>query len=502
MTDVVLTGLAANDPVPGNYIEVNFAQGPSSNGSTEYSAILIGNKTSSGSATTNSIVYGPTSGTPLSTEADAKALFGAGSELHLMWNAFAEISPETTLYAIAVTASGGTAATRDHVVATTAAANGNIRFWLGDQYIDTAVVSGDTAGTICTNIVASINSKTDWPVTASVVTTTTVRITAKIAGPRGNWHRTMVSVQGASIATTITNSASGYLTSGATADDNTTALATIAGSRYYYQVSAAEDATQLGALATQINSIAAPTTGLRCRAFGGSIDTSGNAITVATGINGARVEIGWLAQADVPPCILAARLAAVYALNETNPKPRKNFSGYGKKSGEVWTLKAPLSGAVPSRTTIKSLLNNGITPIGCSTMGATYIVKRITTKCLDGATSDFRIRDAHKVTVCDFFADDWSNKCVLQFSGKDIGDDPVAGGRVPGESVVTPRVAKAAMIKLLQDYEENDNLENVATTISSMTVVRSSSPTTRLGLRVKLDPRDICDQIATAFDQV
>lgn len=502
MSDVVLTGLAANDPVPGNYIEVNFAQGPSSNGTTDYPAILIGNKTSAGSATTNTVVYGPNSATPLLTEADAKALFGAGSELHLMWKDFVKIAPDVTVHAIAVTASGGTAASRSHVIANAATANGNIRFYLGDEYVDTAIVSGDTAVDICTNIVTSINTKTDWPVTAALANTSDVLVTAKIAGPRGNWLRTMVVIQG-SFATTVSNSASGYLASGATADSNTTALATISGTRYYYQVSAAEDATQFGALVTQVNSIAAPTTGLRCRAFAGSVDTSGNAITIATGRNTARSEIGWLAQADIPPSRLAARLAAVYAKWESPIRPRLNFSGFGKKDNEAsdWALRAPLSGAVPSRTTIKSLLNNGVTPIGCSSNGSTYIVKRITTRCLDGSISDFRIRDAHKVTVCDKFADNWDAKCVAQFSGKEIGDDPTGNERVPGENVVTPRVVRAAMNKLLRDTEDLDLLENVTNTIATMTVSRSSSPTTRMGVRVKLDVIDVLDQVATALDQ-
>lgn len=503
MADVILTGLAANDPVPGNYVEINFAQGESSNGQGIYGTLMMGNKTSAGSATVDTVVYGPTSATQLQTEADAIALFGTGSELHTMIADFMKVNPDTPVYAIAVTESGGTAASRDHVVATTATANGNIRFYFGDEFVDTAVASGDTAGTICTNIVASINSKTKWQVTAAVVTTTTVRVTARHKGPRGNWLRTMVVLQG-SFSTTVSNSASGFLASGATADDNTAALATIAGTRYYYTVSAAEDATQLGALATQTNANAAPTVGICSRVFAGSNDTSGNAITVATGINGARVEIGWLAQSDVPPHRIAARLAAVYSKWEAGAIPRCNFSGFGNADNESadWRVRAPLSGAVPTRATIKSLLQNGVTPIGCNANGSTYIVKRITTRCLNGSNPDFRIRDGHKVTVMDRLADDWKAKCAAQYTGKKIGDDPAPGARTPGAEVVTPRVVKAGMTKLLRDYEGNDLLENVDATIDGMNVSRSSSPTTRMGVRVKVDVIDILDQVSSAFDQV
>ena len=39
---IPLTGLAANDPVPGNYLEISFAQGAASLGSATYPILLLG----------------------------------------------------------------------------------------------------------------------------------------------------------------------------------------------------------------------------------------------------------------------------------------------------------------------------------------------------------------------------------------------------------------------------------------------------------------------------
>ena len=503
MAAVVLTGLSASDPVPGNYIEINFAQGPASLGTGVYDVLFMGNKTSSGSATVDTVVYGPNSATPLASEADAITLFGAGSELHRMIAAFLKVNRVTPIYAIAVTESAGTAATRDHVISGTATSDGNIRFWVGPEFVDVSVASGTAAAALATAAAAAINAKTSWPVTASVVTSTTLRLTAKNKGPRGNFIRSGQQVSSAA-GIAVTNPAQDFLTSGATADDNTVALSTILPNRYYNIVSAAGDATQFGALVSQVSTQAAPITGLRQRAFTGSNDSLANTTTIATGRNAARAEIVWLAQSDVEPPVLAATAVSVYALEELPFPFRTNFAGYGNdaKTQPNWTLPAPRSGASPTRANVASALNNGITPIGVNTNGSTYIVNRITTRSLNGATNDYRIRDAHKVTVCDRYADDLSSKYALQFGGKKIANDPPQGAKQPGPDVATPRVVKAAIDQLTREYGNVDLVQNVDEIIAQTQVQRATSPTTRMEARIPLQTIDNLLQTATAVDQV
>ncbi len=61
---IALVGLAANDPVPGNYIEIDFAAGPAAAGQTPYTVLLIGNRMSNGLAVPDTVVYGPDTATP------------------------------------------------------------------------------------------------------------------------------------------------------------------------------------------------------------------------------------------------------------------------------------------------------------------------------------------------------------------------------------------------------------------------------------------------------
>lgn len=507
VTSIPMVGLAANDPVPGNYMAVNFAQGPASSGTTNYSAILIGNKLAAGSASVDGYVYGPDTEYQLASEDDCVNLFGRGSELHTMWKRFVKVNPATSLYAIAVTESAGAQATGSVAITCTAAtSNGTLRVIVGTVVIDAGIVIGDTATVIGDSVAAAINANQDLPVTA-VNNTGTVTITARQKGPRGNFIRYNAKVLPATgTACTVTPAARTAFTGGTTADSSTAALATIANTRYYYQVSAAEDATQLGALVAQIDANASPIVGLRNRAFAGAVGTLADTITVATGRNSARTEIVWQQNSDFTPAELAANNAAVYSLFETalGSQSSLNYDNFGSDAvtSQYWKVPAPLGGATVSRTSVKSALLNGITPIAVSRPGVTYLVSRVTTRSLSGAVYDPRIKDAHKVTICDFYADDLLNKANLEMGGKAIGDDVALGQRLPGATVVTPKMFKNIIIKLTSDYGNRDLLQNIEEIKAGIQVVREVSPSTRLSARIPLQPIDVLHQTATNVDQV
>jgi len=503
---IALTGLAASDAVPGNYVEINFAQGAASLGTAIYAILLLGNRTAAASATPDVVVYGPgaNSPLPLATTSDMIALGGQGGEVHRMWRRVTNINTATPVYACFVTESVGAAAILAVTFVATAGANATARCYIGDEFVDTAITNGDLIGAIATNVAASINGKLDWAVTAAA-TLGVVTVTSKQKGLRGNWLRGSCVILGSSlVATTVTPIAQSFFTGGTTADSNVAALATILPSRYYYIVSAAEDATQLGAVASQVNTQALPTSGIRQRAIGASIDTSGSATTIATGINNARCEITWMQNADWTPSELAANAAAIYALGEASTTIRVNYDGYGNdpQSQATWKVPYPRSGTAPTRSTIKAALNNGLSPIAINANGSTYLVSRITTRSLSGSNNDYRIRDSHKVSVCDFYADALMNKFALQFSGKKIAPDPVPGQRIPGSDVVTPRILKAAVNKLTSDYGDKFLLQNPEAIQANTLVIIEASPTTRMSCKIPLQTVDLLHQTATSIDQV
>lgn len=499
---IVPTGFAASDPVPGAVLEINFAQGEAAGSSADLPALLIGNKLSAGSGAVETI-YGPDTPVQVQTEDQVIAVFGAGSELHRMFRRFVAVNRTTSVYFIAPTESGGTAAALTVAVANNATGNGNLRCYVGDEFVDVAIVSGDTPTVIGDALEDAINAQTHWPVTA-VNTTGSVALTAKQKGPRGNEIRVQTTIT-AGIATTATQGAGAPLAGGATADSFSNVLAAILAQRFYRIVCPDMGATLLGAVVTQVNTQALPVTGIRQRVFAGSVDTLANTITVATGRNAARCAIVWAKDADWTSAELAANAAAVAALYETKPNPRCNFAGFGNDAATqaAWTFPAPRKTAShPTRTDIKSALNNGISPIGVAANGATYLVDLITTRSLSGSTADYRIRDFHKVTVCDYFGDDLLAKLALSFSGRKLKDDVPQGSPPPGPDVVTPNLVRSAVNRLINDYDNNDLLQDVATIKADLVVQRETSPRTRMGIRIPLRPVDVAKQFAAIIDQV
>ena len=508
MAAIQLTGLAANDPVPGSYIQVSFAQGDASMGNATYSALIIASKSSSGSATADTMIYGPTSSPPLATENDAIALFGAGSPAHRMWRRFVAVNKTTPLYVICPAEATGTAPTGTITITGTATGAGTLRCYIGEDFVDVSVASGDAANTVAQNLANLINAQSWWAVSAPATTTGgVVPLTYKVknmGGAQGRYGATVSS----GIGITVTPTASTKMTGGTANPTYTNALAAILPYRFYYIVAEdpavlASTSANLAAIQTQIDSQALPLTGVRQRVFAGSVDTS-FATNQGVALNSPRCEIIWSPDSDRRPEEIAATAAGVYALEEQGLNPRCNFSGYGldTQSDLIWNLPSPRNGAAPTRTNMFAALNAGVTPIGVTLTGQTYIVKRVSTKYQTSGLSDYRIRDAHKVTVMDRFADDLQAKLVLNFSGRKIGNDPVQGQRTPGPDVVTPTAIRAAVIQLLRDYEALDLIENVAATIAAMIVQRETVPTTRMGIRVPIDVIDIADQFAAALDQV
>lgn len=503
MASISLTGLAASDVFPGEYVEIAFAQGAASLGTATYSALLIGGKLSSGSATADTVVYGPDTPVSMTSEQDAIALFGAGSELHRMVRRFMTVNTSTPLYAIAVADGyGAVQATGTVTLTGTATSAGTMRVFVADEFVDVGFVSGDTAADVVADLVIAANSKTHWPCTASAVGGV-LTLTAKQPGLRGNFVRYFSQVLPSTVGLSTTPTASTAFTGGSVADSNATALTTIVSDRFYYIASAAQDATQLGALVSQVNTQALPINGIRQRVFAGSADTLANTITITNGLNAARAEVIWLYQSDVSPAELAANNAAVYSLEEAPLIPKLNFDFYGDdaKTSTNWKVRAPFSGFKPTRSQMLAALNAGITPIGVRN-STTYLVSRITSRYLNGAVVDYRIRDAHKVTVCDRYSDDLLAQAAASLRGKLIADDPIKNEPTPGPDVVTPRVVKALIDDISQTYAENDLVQNVSEIKANTLVLRETSPSTRMTARIPLQPIDVLHQVAFLVNQV
>lgn len=506
---IVLVGVGTNFINPGTFAQINFAAGPSGPASGPRNILVYGNASAAGTATRDTVVYGPDTQTPCQTESDVIALFGPGSHHHRMFLRIAAVLGNNSpigIYYIAVTSSAGAAATATMTVAVTATGTGSHRFWCVDQFVDTSISPGDTPTVIAANISANVNAQTRWPITVTP-TVGAIAINAVVPGLEGNWIR----VQGlvtSGIGTTTTLTANTLLTGGATADTIATALTTVATTRYYYHILHDSDATNGGRLVTQINSTANPTTGLRQRAFQGTADTLANEITLATGLNAPRCELQSAIGSDWTPMEIAANNTAIYALFEASGSQfgpgRENFSLFPTRPGDAsfWQVTPSRSGPNSALTTaqVSSALNNGITPMQL-VGNQLVLVKRITTRSLNGSTQDYRVRDAHRVSIPDWWTDDAVALTQNQFGGMDLISDPAPGVPFPA-GCVSPGIWGAALKDLVTEYGNAGKLKNVAQILATMQTQKETNPTNRMSNQTNLQCVDLADQFCLSINQV
>lgn len=516
-------GIPSNYATPGDYLQINFGVGPGGADVGVYGILIIGNKTTAGNGTVDTVVYGPNTTPVLQTEQNVIDLSGTGSEAHRLWlkvrssldlAALVGVSAPP-VYMIFPTESVGNQATLDSLIANSSTSSTSfIRYYCGVEFTDVTLTSGQVVNSIGAALVAAINNQTRWPITAGFNTGTGVlTVTAKQHGTRGNEIRVSAVVIGAN-ATTIANNVSTPLAGGTTEDSWTTALATIASARYYYIVSPSTNTagTNFDDLVTQVVSQAAPLTGIRQVVVAGHVGTQSAASTVAANasINTERCDIVWLQTSELTAGELAAKFVGVRSVFETFDWTW-NFRSFGSgtlagiPTQRYWDVPAPQTRAnwpTPGPSgNIEAALNNGVTPVNVTPDGRTYIVRSITTRHKNGSNFDYRVRDTHIVSALDRFCDELLADYAVSFGASKIIDDLNAGEEVPGPRVVQPKQIKALVFRHI-DKHANVDLKHATTIKAGVIVERDPNNLQRVGVRIPAQVIDLLLQSAIEVDDM
>ena len=451
---LALTGLDTSNPIPGIYAELRFAQGETGGDLGPKKMLVLAPKTSAGSMTADTQVVGP-----LSDEADVITYAGTGSIGHAMCARILKLNKSINLYLAAPTAATGSAAV-EKITFVNAATGAGVHtvFVCGKKY-QTAIVSGDAIATIATNVAATLNNDTSLPFTAGAALGV-VTLTARVAGEEYNSIRIRCEItSGITTTTTLTAdtafgaSGAGGAAIGVGTISYTTVLATILGTRFHYIVPAVQVAAPIDALLDQVSTQAEPSTGFRQKVVVGSCLTPSNATTLASGasMNRPRARLVNQEEGPEPHYMIAATAAAVFAKIEASD-PSYNFDGYGLHANDNFPLQRPYNdSAIPTTTEVKSMLNNGVTPIGVNVNGAAYIVRSVTTYCLNGASYDYRARDSSVVAVGDAFTDD-TVAAIGAAPWTHITGDPANISQQPAAKFCTPKRMASLIEGKVYDY--------------------------------------------------
>jgi phage tail sheath gpL-like len=139
-------------------------------------------------------MFNPVSGvvdvaTPIGTRAQAKALYGEGSQIHLMFERFFDNNFGQEVWGGAVAEpSDGQAATGSITVATPPTDSGTLVLYIAGQRVSLAIAANDTTATAAAKIVAAIEAIAALPVSAALASSGSneVDLTCKWKGSTGN----------------------------------------------------------------------------------------------------------------------------------------------------------------------------------------------------------------------------------------------------------------------------------------------------------------------------
>ncbi|TNH04522.1 phage tail protein [Testudinibacter sp. TR-2022] len=168
-----------NIRVPLAYIEFDNTKAVSGTPQMLQKILMIGQKLATGTATTGSAVR-------VSSYAQAKVLFGRGSQLAKMVNVFRKHNDYSDLWVLPLDDKTGSAAATGKIkLVGKATQAGALSVMVAGVNYKFAVAVNDTAAVLATKLAAAINADGDNVVNATV-TTDTVAVTARFKGECGN----------------------------------------------------------------------------------------------------------------------------------------------------------------------------------------------------------------------------------------------------------------------------------------------------------------------------
>lgn len=456
-----LAGTDPADPTPAVRREFIFGAGPPSATASSRPVVLIGNKTSSGTETVDTL------GDPIADDADCRTRFGERSEVYAMWRKFTAIPQTCTIYGIAATESTGSAATITWTVVDTSDAVTTYKIEAGGHVAYYTAGDTDTAQTTAEGVAAIIDDMDEGRLMLSTATSAgsdhDLDITAIHKGPRLDNY--VENVRITALQSNNTQTASfGALTGGATEDDHTSAIAALADAEVYYHVTA-KTATEgptaadngLGEHMTMITNQGTPTNGKDQRLVYAMVGTNAEAITVpvASVMNSAFGTCLWSEDHDWSTGELAAHYAAVIRSEEIrHPSANINDWTNDPATGKIWLAPPPNDdNDAPTAAEIVSALNNGVTPMGVRN-GRSYIVRHITNRSLNSASAnDYTAREGH-IPSADHFA--WNvARQFYEARRQPFADYDPQGTQPPPAATQTPKMLKGMLNKITDDLSSN-----------------------------------------------
>lgn len=447
----VPVAIAPSVKTPGVALAVNLLAGQNSPGSSALRACLICDKATTGTGTTNTVLYEKVSGPD-----QVATLAGPGTRGHLWAVAhFKEFgTSQVDLVLCPEPATVNASGTLTFAGTPTVTWTYTLRV-CGREYTG-SWAAGTTHINFAIAISALISSKTyELPVTGADAGDGVETFTAKTDGTWGNDIIIEFEMVGGTGGTVdgATTKVTKNLSSGTSGFDATTALSLISVNEYDFiecvsgntEVNTSGAATNPARVQTHIDGYDSGLNAHLQQAVGAFTGTYANALTAAGYRNFGPVALTFWQGARSLPCELqGAEVGARMRERAIDPAVNRIKMKY------VATLYGPISNvsSALSEAQVEGALNAGVTPTQQLTNGDVAPIRPITTYHVDGSSNpDFRLLDVSRVDGVYDVAKDYRSFVSQTWSGFKLAEDSAGQTDPLPAKTVRPRTVKAALIE-------------------------------------------------------
>lgn len=450
---IQVLGLSPTDKVPGVYPEGRFGTKGVNAASIPKYLLIVGQKISAGSATEDTEIF------TINTPADAKTKFGKGSVGALM-GALKEQYPDVNMKGIALPADpgSGAAATMTITYVGNVGTAGKWKYRLNGKLYEVTVAAGSTPTQSAVAAKAIFNQDQDCPFSADN-SSGVLTLTCKTLGDVGNLF--VLHELKDEVPTTQTSTIAGgtALSNGGVPGVNGAGTVSVAnailaiGSGHFDRiVSQPSDATNGGRWKTLLAAQELPVANNRMQVIACTNGTGSAANTLASAsYNEERCQLVHMKYGEAHPAMMAAELACMRLSREQiDPGASMDDLTFKVCIGHQFVAD------IPDHATQVTALDNGVTEVSTKN-GKAYVVRSITTKCLDGATPFYATLDTSEVTCTDFVID----SLVLHWLGKIKPGNPRVAADLPNgdlrkQGIATPGLVKREFLGVMKRLEQGD----------------------------------------------
>jgi phage tail sheath gpL-like len=450
--------------IPFMAVEIDNSQANQGPSELAYRHLIIGQKTSGGTATANTL-YRVTSADQVAT------LAGRGSMLHGQAVAHFASNKQTETWIMPVADNGaGVAATGNVTFGGTATAAGTLSFWVGDDLVEVAVAVGDTGATVSAAFVAALAAKLDLPITAAVDGSVAAKanLTYRHKGLIGNELALAHSLNDgealpAGVTCTIV-----AMSGGTTAPSLTSAIAALGDQWFHVITMPYTDATSLSAMEAELLDRNGPMRQIPGQCYVGSGSTFGTLTTLGGTRNSPFVSVVPTNGSPTISYKVAANAAAEVS------KSAAADAALPFQTLPLVAVKAPSASSEWSNDERNQLLLAGISTIKSGPGGLMQIDRLVTTYKTNAAgAADPSYRDANTMHTLIYLRYSFRTQIQTKYARAKLADSAKNIGA--GQKVLTPKIAKSEALHWFHEMEQKGLVENFDLFKANLVVERDAT---------------------------